>query len=113
MCLFVFLSWLRLEHKGYHCWDPISNIFLILCHVSFQENTIFSSISTFHHPLIIDSIYFTDPSVELLPSFNVDNSNDLNTRMPSPTHIKLVTNADNVYASRHFTLISNLPPPPS
>ncbi|CAI8618165.1 unnamed protein product [Vicia faba] len=87
----------------------------------------FSSLSTFHHSLNTDSFYFTDPSVELFPSSNADNSNnlntplpshapnelvpdvELNTRPPSPTPTEPVPDVDIVPASRHSTRVSNPP----
>lgn len=87
----------------------------------------FSSLSTFHHSLDTDSFYFTDPSVELFPSSNEDNSNDLNTplpspapnelvpdvelntRLPSPAPTEPVPDVDIVPASRHSTRVSNPP----
>ncbi|CAI8603057.1 unnamed protein product [Vicia faba] len=87
----------------------------------------FSSLSTFHHSLDTDSFYFTDPSVELFPSSNADNSNNLNTPLPSPAPNELVPDVelntrppspaptepvpdvDIVPASRHSTRASNPP----
>jgi len=97
------------EHKGYRCWDPISNRLRISCHVTFWENTMFSSLSTFHHSLSTESFYFTDASVELFPSSNEDNSDELNIRPPSPAPAEPVPDVDIVPATRHSTRVSNPP----
>ncbi|XP_031745067.1 uncharacterized protein LOC116405245 [Cucumis sativus] len=36
------------EHKGFRCWDPLSNRLRISRHVTFWEHTMFSRLSSFH-----------------------------------------------------------------
>ena len=69
----------------------------------------FSSLYTFHHSRSTESFYFTDPSVELFPSSNEDNSDELNIRPPSPAPAERVPDVDIVPATRHSTRVSNPP----
>lgn len=77
-----------IEHKGYHCWDPISNKLRISHHVIFWKNTVFSSLSKFHHFVNTESLFFTDFSTELFPSSNTSDFNMLNTSLSSPAPIE-------------------------
>ncbi|KAL4028540.1 hypothetical protein IC575_011737 [Cucumis melo] len=45
--LYCFLGY-GTEHKGFNCWDPLSNRLRISCHVTFWEHTMFSRLSSFH-----------------------------------------------------------------
>jgi len=99
------------EHKGYRCWDPISNRLRISRHVTFWENTMFSSLSKFHHSIITNSNFFTNPSIELFLSSDAGNSNELNTSPPSPAPTEPAPVVDIVpISSRHSTRVRNPPP---
>jgi hypothetical protein len=65
------------EHKGFRCWDPISNRLRISRHVVFWENTTFSSFSKFHHSVQTDSFFFTNSSIDLFSSTNPGDSSAL------------------------------------
>ncbi|KAK2981018.1 hypothetical protein RJ640_012177 [Escallonia rubra] len=54
-----------IEHKGYRCWDPISNRLRISRHVVFWEHKMFSSLSSFHLPHSSNVSFFTNSSVPL------------------------------------------------
>ena len=73
-----------LEHKGYRCWDPISNRLRISRHVVFWEHTTFSSLSKFSDTHTVSPSFFTEPSVELFPSDDADLS-EVQLQVPSFT----------------------------
>ncbi|KAK2981526.1 hypothetical protein RJ640_023548 [Escallonia rubra] len=54
-----------IEHKGYRCWDPISNRLRISRHVVFWEHKMFSSIYSFHLPPLSSVPFFTNSYVPL------------------------------------------------
>ncbi|KAI3678432.1 hypothetical protein L6452_37724 [Arctium lappa] len=54
-----------IEHKGYRCWDPISQRLRISRHVTFWEHVPFSSISKFCESPTFTAPFFTDVSVSL------------------------------------------------
>uniref|UniRef100_A0A2N9IQN3 CCHC-type domain-containing protein n=1 Tax=Fagus sylvatica TaxID=28930 RepID=A0A2N9IQN3_FAGSY len=54
-----------IEHKGYHCWDPISQRLRISHHVVFWEHTTFNSLSKFK--TCSTPSFFTNPSLPLFP----------------------------------------------
>ena len=54
-----------IEHKGYHCWDPISQHLRISRHVVFWEYTTFNSLSKFK--ACSTPSFFTNPSLPLFP----------------------------------------------
>ena len=57
-----------IEHKGYRCWDPISNRIRISRHVIFWEHIKFSSLSKFESIPSSPVSFFSNPSVELFQS---------------------------------------------
>jgi hypothetical protein len=54
-----------IEHKGYRCWDPISQRLRISRHVVFWEHTMFNSLSKF--TTRSTPSFFTNPSLPLFP----------------------------------------------
>ena len=54
-----------IEHKGYHCWDPISQCLRISRHVVFWEHTTFNFLSKFK--TCSTPSFFTNPSLPLFP----------------------------------------------
>jgi hypothetical protein len=54
-----------IEHKGYRCWDPISQCLRISRHVVFWEHTMFNSLSKF--TTCSTPSFFTNPSLPLFP----------------------------------------------
>jgi hypothetical protein len=54
-----------IEHKGYRCWDPISQRLRISHHVVFWEHTTFNSFSKF--TTCFTPSFFTNPSLPLFP----------------------------------------------
>uniref|UniRef100_A0A2N9GI16 CCHC-type domain-containing protein n=1 Tax=Fagus sylvatica TaxID=28930 RepID=A0A2N9GI16_FAGSY len=54
-----------IEHKGYRCWDPISQRLRISRHVVFWEHTMFNSLSKF--TTCSTPSFFTNPSLPLFP----------------------------------------------
>jgi hypothetical protein len=54
-----------IEHKGYHCWDPISQRLHISRHVVFWEHTTFNSLYKFK--TCSTPSFFTNPSLPLFP----------------------------------------------
>uniref|UniRef100_A0A2N9J0X6 Integrase catalytic domain-containing protein n=1 Tax=Fagus sylvatica TaxID=28930 RepID=A0A2N9J0X6_FAGSY len=54
-----------IEHKGYRCWDPISQRLRISRHVVFWEHTMFNSLSKF--TTCFTPSFFTNPSLPLFP----------------------------------------------
>ena len=58
------------EHKGFRCWDPISQRLRISRHVTFWEHRMFSSLSSFHESLSSSHPFFTDPSIDLFPTLD-------------------------------------------
>lgn len=81
-----------IERKGYRCWDPISNRLRISRHVTFWENTMFSSLSKFHQSVIINSQFFTDSFKELFPSLDAGDS-DISPPPPAPVEPAPVVNS--------------------
>ena len=53
------------EHKGFRCWDPISQRLHISRHVTSWEHRLFSSLSSFHEFLSSLHSFFIDPSIDL------------------------------------------------
>ncbi|TYK03354.1 Retrovirus-related Pol polyprotein from transposon TNT 1-94 [Cucumis melo var. makuwa] len=66
-CLCCFLGY-GTKHKGFRCWDPISQRLRISRHVTFWEHRMFSSLSSFHASLSSPNSFFTDPSTPLFPT---------------------------------------------
>jgi len=83
-----------IEHKGYRCWGPVSNKMRISRHVTFWENTTFSSLSKFHNFVTSESLFFTDSSIELFPSFDTGTSDVLNTDPPTLVPVEPVSPVD-------------------
>ena len=63
-CLCCFLGY-EIEHKGYHCWDSISQRFRISRHVVSREHITFNSLSNF--TTCSTPSFFTNPSLPLFP----------------------------------------------
>uniref|UniRef100_A0A2N9IVE1 Integrase catalytic domain-containing protein n=1 Tax=Fagus sylvatica TaxID=28930 RepID=A0A2N9IVE1_FAGSY len=59
-----------IEHKGYRCWDPISQRLRISRHVVFWEHTMFNSLSKF--TTCSTPSFFTNPSLPLFPISSAD-----------------------------------------
>ncbi|KAL4030817.1 hypothetical protein IC575_009069 [Cucumis melo] len=57
------------KHKGFHCWDLLSNRLCISCHVTFWEHTMFSRLSSLHSSFSSPQPLFTDTSDELFSLF--------------------------------------------
>uniref|UniRef100_A0A2N9J0W0 CCHC-type domain-containing protein n=1 Tax=Fagus sylvatica TaxID=28930 RepID=A0A2N9J0W0_FAGSY len=76
--LYCFLGY-GIEHKGYRCWDPISQRLRISRHVVFWEHTTFNSLSKFK--TCSTPSFFTNPSLPLFPHAT---SPDLSTTLPIP-----------------------------
>jgi hypothetical protein len=75
-----------IEHKGYRCWDSISQCLRISCHVVFWEHTIFNSLSKFN--TCSTPSFFTNPSLPLFPHAT---SPDSSTILPIPLANSLVS----------------------
>ncbi|KAA0055911.1 Retrovirus-related Pol polyprotein from transposon TNT 1-94 [Cucumis melo var. makuwa] len=52
-------------HKGFRCWDPISQQLRISRHVTFWEHHMFSILSSFHASLSSPHSFFINPSTHL------------------------------------------------
>ena len=57
-----------IEHKGYHCWAPISQRVHVSHHVIFWEHHMFSSLFSFKSISSTSSPFFTNSSIDLFPS---------------------------------------------
>ncbi|KAJ4719020.1 Retrovirus-related Pol polyprotein from transposon TNT 1-94 [Melia azedarach] len=106
-----------IEHKGYRCWDPVSNRLRISKHVIFWEHKLFSSMSKFSSESHLTP-FFTQESIELFPD-NTDPSNsdessaDMSTELlpaPEPTTLPSGSTADTSTVPPSTS--SNLPPIP-
>ena len=85
------------EHKGFRCWDPISQRLRISRHVTFWEHRMFSSLSSFHESLSSSHPFVTDPSIDLFPSLD---STPCLLPIPEPTQ------------SDHISALPDLPSAP-
>jgi hypothetical protein len=101
-----------IEHKGYRCWDPISQRLRISRHVVFWEHKMFSSLSHFHLSSPSTSILFTNPSIDFF--------SDESTIDPSPAPLETPIHAavpTETALSSDPTPVESLPsslaPPPS
>lgn len=56
------------EHKGYQCWDPISQCIHISLHVIFWEHLIVFSLSKFTSFQSTSTPLFTNPDVDYFPN---------------------------------------------
>ncbi|KAA0025466.1 Retrovirus-related Pol polyprotein from transposon TNT 1-94 [Cucumis melo var. makuwa] len=65
------------EHKGFRCWDPLSNRLRISRHVTFWEHTMFSRLSSFHASFSSPQSFFTDTSIDLFPLSESTPGNEL------------------------------------
>lgn len=72
------------EHKGYRCWDPISNRLRISRHVTFWEHTMFATMSTFRTPFDLSSSLFTSSSPSLFSSHRVTSPSESPTPASTP-----------------------------
>lgn len=63
LCCFIGYG---INHKGYRCWDPVSQRLRISRHVVFWEHKMFSSLSGFHLSKT-ESPYFTNLGLPLFP----------------------------------------------
>jgi hypothetical protein len=77
-CLCCFLGY-GIAHRGYRCWDPISQHLRISRHVIFWEHTTFNSLSKFK--TCSTPSFFTNPSLSLFPH---DTSSDPFAVLPIP-----------------------------
>ncbi|KAL0541716.1 hypothetical protein IC582_021771 [Cucumis melo] len=71
------------EHKGFHCWDPLSNRLRISRHVTFWEHTMFSRLSSFHTSFSSPQPFFTDTSIDLFPPSESPLGNELAQSAPT------------------------------
>ncbi|KAA0064060.1 Retrovirus-related Pol polyprotein from transposon TNT 1-94 [Cucumis melo var. makuwa] len=71
------------EHKGFRCWDPLSNRLRISRHVTFWEHTMFSRLSSFHTSFSSPQPFFTDTSIELFPPSEFPLGNELAQSAPT------------------------------
>ena len=85
------------EHKGFRCWDSISQRLRISRHVTFWEHRMFSSLSSFHASLSSPHPFFTDSSTDL---FSTVTSSLDTTHCPLP--ISELTQSD------HIPMLPNL-----
>ncbi|KAL0540368.1 hypothetical protein IC582_024605 [Cucumis melo] len=71
------------EHKGFRCWDPLSNRLRISRHVTFWEHTMFSRLSSFHTSFSSPQPFFTDTSIDLFPPSESPIGNELAQSAPT------------------------------
>ncbi|KAA0068117.1 retrotransposon protein [Cucumis melo var. makuwa] len=71
------------EHKGFRCWDPLSNRLRISRHVTFWEHTMFSRLSSFHTSFSSPQPFFTDTSIDLFPPSESPLRNELAQSAPT------------------------------
>ncbi|TYK17748.1 Retrovirus-related Pol polyprotein from transposon TNT 1-94 [Cucumis melo var. makuwa] len=71
------------EHKGFCCWDPLSNRLRISRHVTFWEHTMFSRLSSFHASFSSPQSFFTDTSIDLFPLSESPLGNELAQSAPT------------------------------
>ena len=84
-CLYCFLGY-GTKHKGFRCWDTLSNRIRISQHVTFWEHTMFSRLSSFHTSFLSSHPFFSDTSVELFPLSKSTLNTKLSQSVPSPTN---------------------------
>jgi hypothetical protein len=72
------------EHKGYRCWDPISQRIRTSRHVVFWEHIMFSSLSKFKSIPSTSTPLFTNPDVDYFPSDTIAGSE---THVGSPNEL--------------------------
>jgi hypothetical protein len=78
------------EHKGYRCWDPISQRIRISRHVVFWEHIMFSSLSKFKAIPSTSTPLFTNPDVDYFPSDTIAGSEThvgSSSELPTPSDI--------------------------
>ncbi|TYK18485.1 putative mitochondrial protein [Cucumis melo var. makuwa] len=80
--LYCFLGY-GTEHKGFRCWDPLSNRLRISRHVTFWEHTKFSRLSSFHTSFSSPQPFFTDTSIDLFPLSESPLGNELAQSAPT------------------------------
>ncbi|TYK19098.1 putative mitochondrial protein [Cucumis melo var. makuwa] len=80
--LYYFLGY-GTEHKGFHCWDPLSNRLRISRHVTFWEHTMFSRLSSFHTSFSSPQPFFTDTPIDLFPLSESPLGNELAQSAPT------------------------------
>ena len=66
-CLCYFLGY-GIKHKGYHCWDPISQCVRVSHHVIFWEHHMFSFLSFVKSIPSTSSPFFTNSFIDLFPN---------------------------------------------
>ncbi|KAL0549526.1 hypothetical protein IC582_014011 [Cucumis melo] len=71
------------EHKGFRCWDPLSNRLRISRHVRFWKHTMFSCLSSFHTSFSSPQPFFTDTSIDLFPPSESPLRNELAQSAPT------------------------------
>ncbi|KAL4022729.1 hypothetical protein IC575_016474 [Cucumis melo] len=71
------------EHKGFRCWDPLSNRLRISRHVTFWEHIMFSRLSSFHTSFSSPQPFFTNTSIDLFPPSESPLGNELAQSAPT------------------------------
>ncbi|KAA0067280.1 Integrase, catalytic core [Cucumis melo var. makuwa] len=71
------------EHKGFRCWDPLSNRLRISRHVTFWEHIMFSRLSSFHASFSTPQLFFTNTSIDLFPLSESTPDNELAESAPT------------------------------
>ncbi|KAA0026173.1 Retrovirus-related Pol polyprotein from transposon TNT 1-94 [Cucumis melo var. makuwa] len=71
------------EHKGFRCWDPLSNRLRISRHVTFWEHTMFSRLSSFHASFSSPQSFFTDTTIDIFPLSESTPDNELAQSAPT------------------------------
>ncbi|KAA0032344.1 uncharacterized protein E5676_scaffold340G00040 [Cucumis melo var. makuwa] len=80
--LYCFLGY-GTEHKGFRCWNPLSNRLRISRHVTFWEHTMFSRLSSFHISFSSPQPFFTDTSIDFFPPSESPLGNELAQSAPT------------------------------
>ncbi|KAA0047306.1 Retrovirus-related Pol polyprotein from transposon TNT 1-94 [Cucumis melo var. makuwa] len=71
------------EHKGFRCWDPLSNRLRLSRHITFWEHTMFSRLSSFHTSFSSPQAFFTNTSIDLFPPSESPLGNELAQSAPT------------------------------
>ncbi|CAJ2654890.1 unnamed protein product [Trifolium pratense] len=85
------------EHKGYRCWDPISQRIRTSRHVVFWEHIMFSSLSKFKSIPSASTPLFTNPDVDYFPSDTIAGSEThvgSSSELPTPFDIPSTSSDD-------------------
>ena len=102
-----------IEHKGYHCWDPLSKRLQISRHVTFWEHKMFLTISSFRVTETPTPL-FTNPNISLFPNeiFADDSSSSLTQPTTSPDESPSALEPADSSSAIPFSLQVSSPPPP-